>query len=186
MSASHRHARAALMERFAYKTWKVHPDLRTPSSPKGQSEQHKYATSPIRDLGSRKASRIGTNRLYASRSREKKAVIPSYYRTLRKIASGDFMVVQGWTGNRNTAITSFLLGINRRCRWGVVTDGWPSGRRRAPGKCVYVKSVSWVRIPPHPPYQAPKILFSLGNFLGAHSIPPSIPPPLAGIPPFSA
>ena len=30
-------------------------------------------------------------------------------------------------------------------------DGWPSGRRRAPGKCVYVKSVSWVRIPPHPP-----------------------------------
>jgi OmpA-OmpF porin, OOP family len=25
------------------------------------------------------------------------------------------------------------------------------GRRRAPGKCVYVKSVSWVRIPPHPP-----------------------------------
>lgn len=31
-------------------------------------------------------------------------------------------------------------------------EGWPSGRRRAPGKCVYVKSVSWVRIPPHPPF----------------------------------
>ena len=30
-------------------------------------------------------------------------------------------------------------------------DRWPSGRRRAPGKCVYVKSVSWVRIPPCPP-----------------------------------
>ena len=30
-------------------------------------------------------------------------------------------------------------------------ERWPSGRRRTPGKCVYVKSVSWVRIPPAPP-----------------------------------
>ncbi len=30
-------------------------------------------------------------------------------------------------------------------------EQWPSGRRRTPGKCVYVKSVSWVRIPPAPP-----------------------------------
>ena len=38
----------------------------------------------------------------------------------------------------------------------LLRDGWPSGRRRAPGKCVYVKSVSWVRIPPHPPaYRLP-------------------------------
>jgi hypothetical protein len=29
-------------------------------------------------------------------------------------------------------------------------DGWPSGLRRTPGKCVYVKSVPWVRIPPRP------------------------------------
>ena len=36
-------------------------------------------------------------------------------------------------------------------RAGLFKDGWPSGRRRAPGKCVYVKSVSWVRIPPPPP-----------------------------------
>ncbi len=30
-------------------------------------------------------------------------------------------------------------------------EQWPSGRRRTPGKCVYVKSVSRVRIPPAPP-----------------------------------
>ena len=29
-------------------------------------------------------------------------------------------------------------------------DGWPSGLRRTPGKCVYVHSVPWVRIPPRP------------------------------------
>ena len=29
-------------------------------------------------------------------------------------------------------------------------DGWPSGLRRTPGKRVYVKSVTRVRIPPHP------------------------------------
>ncbi len=29
-------------------------------------------------------------------------------------------------------------------------DGWPSGLRRTPGKCVYVNSVPWVRIPPRP------------------------------------
>jgi hypothetical protein len=31
-----------------------------------------------------------------------------------------------------------------------VGDGWPSGLRRTPGKCVYVNSVPWVRIPPRP------------------------------------
>ena len=52
--------------------------------------------------------------------------------------------------------------IEKGCGWRVALrphpdyvprppDRWPSGRRRAPGKCVYVKSVSWVRIPPHPP-----------------------------------
>ena len=29
-------------------------------------------------------------------------------------------------------------------------ERWPSGRRRAPGKCVYPKRVSWVRIPLSP------------------------------------
>ena len=77
--------------------------------------------------------------------------ILSWQRTFSKIALDASVAVQGWTGTRNKAITSYLLGTNRRCRGGVVTDGWPSGRRRAPGKCVYVKSVSWVRIPPHPP-----------------------------------
>ena len=38
-----------------------------------------------------------------------------------------------------------LVGILERC-W----DGWPSGLRRTPGKCVYVNSVPWVRIPPRP------------------------------------
>ena len=33
----------------------------------------------------------------------------------------------------------------------VPIERWPSGRRRTPGKCVYAKSVSWVRIPPAPP-----------------------------------
>src|SRR5581483_8913582 len=33
-------------------------------------------------------------------------------------------------------------------------EGWPSGRRRTPGKCVDVNSVSRVRIPPPPPYRA--------------------------------
>ena len=65
------------MDRFAHKTWKVHPELQTPSSLKEQSERHKYAISPIRDVGSPKASRIDTNRLYAFRSREKDADIPS-------------------------------------------------------------------------------------------------------------
>jgi hypothetical protein len=30
-------------------------------------------------------------------------------------------------------------------------ERWPSGRRRTPGKCVWVKSSSRVRIPPAPP-----------------------------------
>ena len=34
--------------------------------------------------------------------------------------------------------------------WRSTRDGWPSGLRRTPGKRVYVKSVTWVRIPPHP------------------------------------
>src|SRR5205085_8679897 len=32
-------------------------------------------------------------------------------------------------------------------------EGWPRGLRRTPGKCVYVMSVSRVRIPPLPPVQ---------------------------------
>jgi hypothetical protein len=38
-----------------------------------------------------------------------------------------------------------VLSALKRC-W----DGWPSGLRRTPGKCVYVYSVPWVRIPPRP------------------------------------
>ena len=34
------------------------------------------------------------------------------------------------------------------------TEQWPSGRRRTPGKCVYGKTVSRVRIPPAPPQSA--------------------------------
>jgi hypothetical protein len=37
---------------------------------------------------------------------------------------------------------------NLRFPW----DGWPSGLRRTPGKCVYVNSVPWVRIPPRPSF----------------------------------
>ncbi len=37
---------------------------------------------------------------------------------------------------------------------GPALEGWPSGRRRTPGKCVYLKRVSWVRIP-HPPPVSP-------------------------------
>ena len=33
----------------------------------------------------------------------------------------------------------------------LLPEGWPSGRRRTPGKCVDVNSVSRVRIPPPPP-----------------------------------
>ena len=33
----------------------------------------------------------------------------------------------------------------------VFSESWPSGRRRTPGKCVYAKSVSRVRIPHSPP-----------------------------------
>jgi len=32
----------------------------------------------------------------------------------------------------------------------VITERWPSGRRRTPGKCVYLTRVSWVRIPLSP------------------------------------
>ena len=35
--------------------------------------------------------------------------------------------------------------------WGFKTVKWLSGRKRTPGKCVYVNSVSRVRIPPSPP-----------------------------------
>ena len=43
---------------------------------------------------------------------------------------------------------------------GRIAEQWPSGRRRTPGKCVYVKSVSRVRIPPAPPPASEKIEFS--------------------------
>ena len=52
-------------------------------------------------------------------------------------------------------------------------ERWPSGRRRTPGKCVYVTSVSWVRIPPAPPddvraefgsdADSQELLWSIGN-----------------------
>ena len=44
-----------------------------------------------------------------------------------------------------------MLIARKRC-W----DGWPSGLRRTPGKCVYVYSVPWVRIPPRPYTSTPK------------------------------
>jgi hypothetical protein len=44
-------------------------------------------------------------------------------------------------------------------------DGWPSGRRRTPGKCVYLKRVSWVRIPPRPPEPLPT---------GSYTVPSSL------------
>ena len=53
-------------------------------------------------------------------------------------------------------------------------DGWPSGLRRTPGKCVYVKSVPWVRIPPHPlrwrrPHRAP-LFFGQAFFLTGYEV----------------
>lgn len=44
------------------------------------------------------------------------------------------------------ALQSFFLRNNQ-----AAPERWPSGRRRSPAKGVYVKSVSWVRIPSSPP-----------------------------------
>lgn len=44
------------------------------------------------------------------------------------------------------ALHSFFLRNNQ-----AAPERWPSGRRRSPAKGVYVKSVSWVRIPSSPP-----------------------------------
>ena len=49
------------------------------------------------------------------------------------------------------SILSNALGQSTKPRQSI-TVTWLSGRKRTPGKCVYVNSVSRVRIPPSPPY----------------------------------
>ena len=58
-------------------------------------------------------------------------------------------------GMPTMACESRLQSLGRRFLSGA--ERWPSGRRRTPGKCVYAKSVSWVRIPPSPQINTYKI-----------------------------
>lgn len=68
------------------------------------------------------------------------------------------------------ALQSFFLRNNQ-----AAPERWPSGRRRSPAKGVYVKSVSWVRIPSSPPSISTKRLMALRKSTRVDRLPYFLP-----------